>query len=136
MKRYFTVSLLALMLSGCGTFGGNPYSDVDIDSVRKAIIVANAEVRGANLLLKEVIQSRLISQVQAQRSLDALQTAKDGLQNALNAVDLSGDPLLGQDHLDTALRSLDLVLQILAPLVAPAPPSASFFSEPDLKEAA
>ncbi len=136
--RYFTVSLLIIMLSGCGMLGGNPYSDVDIDSTRKAIIVANAEVRGANLLLKEVIRSRQISQVQAQRSLDALQTAKDGLQYALNAVDLSGDPAQGQDHLDTALRSLDLVLQILAPLVAPpAPiPTASFYSELNLKEAA
>jgi len=134
--RYFIVSLLAIVLSGCGTFGGNPYSDVSIDSTRKAIVVANAEVRGANLLLKEVIRSRLISQVQAQQVLDALQAAKDRLQDALNAVDLTGDPVQGQDYLDTALRSLDFVLQILAPLVAPAPPSASFYSELSFKEAA
>lgn len=133
--RYFTVSLLAIVLSGCGTFGGNSYSDVDIDSTRKAIVVANAELRGLNYLLREVIRSRAISSVQAQQAHDALQASQNRLQDALDAVDLTGDPALGQGHLDTALRSLDFVLQMLAPLFAP-PPTTSSINELSFKEAA
>jgi len=130
--RTILVSLVTILsLSGCGIFGGNQYSEVDIDSARKSIVVANAEVRAANLLLQEVIKSRSVSSGDAQKALDGLQNAKNSLQLALNAVDLAGDPVEGQDHLDAAIRSLDIVLAILAPLVAP--PQASVIN---LKEAA
>ena len=79
------VLLLAITLQGCNSLG---YGDVDIDTTRKAIVAANAEIRGANLLLQDLIQRRAISQAQAQSAKDALQQAKDGLQIALNAVDV------------------------------------------------
>lgn len=130
------VSLVAVaLLSGCAVFGdGNPYERVDIDTVRKGILVANAELRGANLLLKEVIRSRTISAEDAQRALDELKKTRTTLQLALNAVDLAGDPVEGQSHLDSAILSLDIVLAILAPAAAP-PPQAGVATN-QLKEAA
>jgi hypothetical protein len=121
--KHFAVSLFAIILTGCGLFGGNVYDDVNIDSTRKAIVVANAELRATNLLLKEVIQSRAISKEQAQKALDGLQKTQDYLQQALNAVDIAGDIVQGQDLLDSAIMSLDIVLEILAPAVEP--PEAS-----------
>jgi len=136
--KYLVVSLLAVFsVTGCGVFGGsNPYENVDIDTVRKGILVANAELRGANLLLKEVIRSRSISSDDAQRALDGLRDARTTLQDALTAVDISGDPLEGQDRLDSAIRSLDLVLSILAPAAPPPQASVGVESGADIKEAA
>lgn len=130
--------LMVFSLTGCGLFGGgNPYSevdvDVDVDSTRKAILVANAEVRAANLLLQDVVRSRSISSNDAQKALNGLQDAKNSLQLALNAVDIAGDPVEGQDRLNTAIISIDLVLAILAPLVADPQASSDVFT---LSEAA
>lgn len=128
------LGLVLVLVSGCGIFGGNsPYEGVNIDTTRKAILVANAELRAANLLLQEVIKSRSISGDDARRALDGLQDVHKTLQAALNAVDLFGDPIEAQGHLDSAIVSLDLVLAILAPSIAPPQAISNIES---LKEAA
>ncbi len=106
--------LLAIGLQGCSTLG---YGDVEIDTTRKAVLVAVAEVRGANLLLQDLIQRRAISSSQAQTAKDSLQDAADGLQVALNLVNLSGDPTTANTHLDRAKISISIALSLLAPLV-------------------
>ena len=115
--------VITLALDGCA----NPYGNVNIDTTNKALIVAIAETRAANLLLQEVIKARVIDQGQAQSVLDTLRTTLQTLQAAKDSVAVSGDPTQGLDALDTAARSLDFVLGILAPLVAqlPAGPTAS-----------
>ena len=106
--------LLAIGLQGCTAMG---YGDVDIDTTRKAIVVSVAEVRGANLLLQDLIQRRAITSAQAQTAKDSLQDAADGLQVALNLVNLSGDPVTANTHLERARISISVALSLLAPLV-------------------
>ena len=106
--------LAVLTLQGCGTMG---YGDVDIDTTRKGIVAATAEIRGANLLLQDLIQRQAISRAQAQSAQDALQQAKDGLQVALNAIELGGDPAAADTRLQAVNASLSVALQILGPLV-------------------
>ena len=112
--RWLFAAVTLLLMQGCGTLG---YQDVDIDTTRKAIVAANAEIRGANLLLQDLIQRRAISQSQAQSAKDALQNAKDGLQIALNAVDVGGDPAAAENRLAAVNASLSVALNILGPLV-------------------
>lgn len=121
IQHFLVGFFMALVVAGCTS---NPYADVSIDSTNKAIVVATAEVRAANLLLQEVIRARAISSGQAQSVKDNLQTAKDTLQASKTAVQTSGDPLQGQNGIETATRALDFALQILAPLVANLPPQA------------
>ena len=99
-------------LSACSSLG---YENVD--TTRKAIVVANAEVRAANLLLQDLITRRAISATDATRALDSLQTAKDQLQTALNAVDVAGDPATAASNLQRANVALSLAINLLAPLV-------------------
>jgi len=107
--------LLALMLSlqtSCSTLG---YEDVD--TTRKAILVANAEVRAGNLLLQDLVQRRAISQADAEVALNSLQTAKNQLQTALSAIDTAGDPVTAGNSLDRAKVSISVAMVLLAPFV-------------------
>lgn len=116
-NSFYTLILyafVALSIQGCTTLG---YGDVDIDTTRKSILVANAEVQGATLLLKDLVARRAISRSQAQSTKDGLQDAKDALQLALNAVNLSGDPIAADSHLDRAKIGIRIALSILGPLV-------------------
>ena len=118
MRNWLAFSVLMLaalsILNACETLG---YGDVKIDTVRKSIVVSNAELRGANLLLQDLIRSSTISQNQAQSALDKLNDAHDALQDALKAVDVNGDPLTAETSHERAQRSLSLALSILAPLL-------------------
>ena len=102
----------AFSLPACSTLG---YENVD--TTRKAIVVANAEVRAANFLLQDLIARRAISQNQASNALNNLQKAKDNLQTALNAVDVFGDPATAANNLQRANVALSLAINLLAPLV-------------------
>ena len=102
----------AFLLPACSTIG---YENVD--TTRKAIVVANAEVRAANLLLQDLIARRVISSAQATETLANLQQAKNHLQTALNAVDLAGDPATAGTNLQRANAALSVAISLLAPLV-------------------
>lgn len=99
-------------LSACSTLG---YENAD--TIRKAIVLATAEVRAANLLLQDLIGRQAISRSQATRALASLQQAKDYLQTGLDAVDLAGDPLTAGSNLRRANVALSVALSLLAPLV-------------------
>ena len=109
----FLILVVLSMLTACSSFG---YGDADIDTTRKAIVVANAEVRAANLLLQDLIERRVISASNAQTVLNNLRHAHDSLQTALDAVDANGDPVTASELLERANRALGVGLAILAPL--------------------
>ena len=110
----FVLFLLASFLgaAGCSTLG---YENVD--TTRKAILVANAEVRAANLLLQDLVQRRAVSQADAATALNSLQTAKNHLETALSAVDAAGDPVTAGNSLNRAKVSISVAMALLAPLV-------------------
>ena len=108
----FFMMFAMVTLQSCASMGYE-----DIDTTRKAIVVANAEVRAANFLLQDLIARRAISKKDAGRALQSLQTAKNNLQSALNAVDVSGDPVLAGSKLERANISISVALRLIAPLV-------------------
>lgn len=114
--RSFVLALFMILamagLQSCASMGYE-----DIDTTRKAIIVGTAEVRAANLLLQDLVARRAISKKDADRALQSLQTAHNNLQSALNAVDISGDPVLAGSNLERANISISIALSFLAPLV-------------------
>jgi hypothetical protein len=99
-------------LSACSTIG---YENVD--TTRKAIVVATAEVRAANLLLQDLIKRNAISDDDAKNALNQLIIAKDQLQTALNAIDLAGDPVTAQSGLQRANLAISVAINLLAPLI-------------------
>lgn len=112
-KTFYGAVFLALfVLQGCASIGYE-----NIDTTRKAIVVATAEVRAANLLLQDLIARRAISETQAIQAHGNLQQAKDYLQTALNAIDLTGDPISAGTNLERANIALSLVINLLAPIV-------------------
>lgn len=110
---------LALLLSfvmgivACSAFPG--YENVD--TTRKAIVVANGEIAAWNSLLQDLIERRAISREHAERAHDALQVAKNHLQTALSAVDVAGDPVTATNSLDRANLAISVAIGLLAPLV-------------------
>ena len=116
MNQYKTfcgaVFLALFVLQGCASLGYE-----NIDTTRKAIVVATAEVRAANLLLQDLIARRSIGRDDAERALRSLQNAKDLLQTALSAVDVGGDPALAGSNLQRADAALSVAINLLAPLV-------------------
>lgn len=112
--------LAAAVLAFTVAAGGcthHPYGDVTIDTTREAIVIANAELRAANLLLQTLIRSNSVSRDQAQAIKDELQNANTSLREALEAVEQVGDPLLGRDSVTKASRALDVALRLMAPLI-------------------
>ena len=110
---YFAFILSFIMgVTACSTLG---YENVD--TTRKAIVVANAEIRAANLLLQDLIGRRAIGREPATRALNDLRTAHNHLQTALSAIDAAGDPVLANTSLNRARLSLSIALNLLAPLV-------------------
>jgi len=107
----FIILCLALVLQtqACSTIG---YENVD--TTRKAILVATAETRAANLLLQNLIVRNVIDDNSAREALNALRDSITSLQLALNAVDISGDPLTAENTLERANQSLNIALILLA----------------------
>ena len=110
----YLLAMLMMVLSAqsCTTLG---YTDVD--TTRKAILVANAEIRAGNLLLQDLIGRRAITKADADVALNSLQTAKNHLDTALSAIDSAGDPVLAGSSLDRAKVSLNVAIALFAPLV-------------------
>ena len=96
-------------IQGCATAG---YENVD--STRKAIVVANAEIRAANLLLQDLVRRDAISDDSARSALNSLREAHEALQTALDALALTGDPVAANTALDRANSSLSLVILLLS----------------------
>jgi hypothetical protein len=112
---WFTIGV-ALALSGCGLFGG--YSSVDIDTTRKAAVVANAEVRGGYLLLESLVENRAITSEAARRAQGHLDTANESIKATFRAVQAGGDPTQAEDSLSAANTALDLALALLGEFAA------------------
>ena len=108
----FFAAFLLLNLSACSTLGYD-----NVDTSRKAILVATAEVRAVNLLLQDLIKRDAISDDDATNALNQLIIAKDQLQNALNAVDLAGDPATAESSMQRANLAISVALNLLAPLM-------------------
>lgn len=104
--------LASMLLVGCSTLG---YENVD--TTRKAIVVANAEIAAANSLLQDLIGRRAISREHAERAHNTLQSAHNSLQTALDAIDVAGDPVTAANHLERANMALSIAINLLAPLV-------------------
>ena len=114
-KQY--IYLLFMWLSLIGAAGCTSMGYTDVDTTRKAILVANAEVRAANLLLQDLIGRGAIGRSQAESALRSLNSALGQLQTALTAIDSAGDPVLAENNLERAKVSLSVVMSMLAPLV-------------------
>ena len=117
--EYHRVSFFTLMLmlglivgsslQGCATAG---YENVD--TTRKAILVATAETRAANMLLQDLIQRNVIDDNSAREALSALRASMASLQTGLNAIDVSNDPITAESTLARANASLNLALILLS----------------------
>lgn len=107
----FTIILLlsTFAVQSCSTLG---YENVD--TTRKAILVATAEVRAANLLLQDLIRRNAISNNDAQNTLSNLRAATGNLQTALSAIDAAGDPALARSNLNRANVAITLALTLLS----------------------
>ena len=103
-------AFLSAGLSACSTLG---YENVDTS--RKAILVATAEVRGANLLLQDLITRNVIDNDDARSALNELMIAKDQLQTALNVIELAGDPATAATNIQRANLAISVALNLLAP---------------------
>ena len=118
MKRFFdyrgSLILFAfaalLQMQACGVF--EEYENVD--TTRKAILVANAEIRGANLLLQDLIRRDVIPDNEARQALGALRSGHESLQTALTLIDVSGDPIGAESRLEAANTALTIALTLLS----------------------
>ena len=115
VKIYYTTFLSLLLLSlmlamqGCATAG---YENVD--TTRKAILVATAETRAANMLLQDLINRNVIDNASAREALSALRAAMASLQAGLNVIDQNGDPVAAQSTLARANVSINIALVLLS----------------------
>lgn len=107
---FLLICLLAV--ASCQTF---KYENVD--TVRKGIVVANAEIKAANLLLQDLIKRQVISQDKATDALNALQAALDELKNAHEIIKISGDPFEAQAGVERADAALTLAITLLSAYV-------------------
>jgi len=105
----FLSLLTGLALQGCATQG---YENVD--TVRKAIFVADAEIRGANLLLRDLVERHVIDTDRANKALQSLRDAHSANQLALDAITLSGDPATAGSHLERVNSALTLALALIS----------------------
>lgn len=96
-------------IQACGTLG---YENVD--TTRKAIVVANAEIRAANLLLQDLVRRDAITDASAMSALGSLRTAHESLQTALDLLTLSGDPAAAETALERANNTLSLAILLLS----------------------
>ena len=114
---YLLLFSLLLIFSSMAVVSCSTLGYENVDTTRKTILVANAEVRAANLLLQDLVQRRAISQSDAAVALNSLQTAKNHLQTALSAIDAAGDPVTAGNSLNRAKVSISVAMALLAPLV-------------------
>jgi hypothetical protein len=115
-KRHF-IYVLFLWASLLGAAGCSTLGYENVDTTRKAILVANAELAAANSLLRDLIDRRAISSAAAEDAHLELQAAHDHLQTALSAVDQAGDPVTAGNNLERAKTAISFVMALLAPLV-------------------
>jgi len=136
--RMFILLLLAFATAGCVKVEfTKPYDGVQVDSVRKAVVIATAELRAANFLLQDLVYKRSIGKNDAQKALNHLKIAKQSLAAANTAIAL-GDAgaVQGKTHLDRAIEVLDIVLEIMAPYVEPVEQPTAYFEPWELWRAA
>ena len=104
---------LAVGLPGCGTLGGH-----DIDTARKAAVVANGEIRSGYLLLESLVESRAIDSQTARRAQSSLDDARSAIRASFTAVQVAGDPSQAESSTERALQALDVAMNNLSGYVA------------------
>ena len=115
LPSFLVLLWAAFLLAGLSACSSMGYENVDTS--RKAILVATAEVRAANLLLQDLINRDAISDDDARSALNQLLLAKDQLQTALDAITLAGDPATATSNLQRANLAISVALNLLAPHV-------------------
>ena len=109
-RQFFGAVFVALvMLQGCASLG---YPD--IETTREGIVIATAEVRAANSLLRDLVDRNAISDADARSVLDELREASAHLRLANEAVTLAGDPAAASGNLERARVALRVALTILS----------------------
>ena len=106
------IGFLALP-AGCALYG-----DTNIDTARKAAVVADAEIRAGYLLLESLIVGRTIDAEAARKVKNALDDARAGVRLTYNAV-RSGDAVGGDDLLTRALGALEIAMTIMGEIEQP-----------------
>lgn len=110
--------IAALALPGCAWLDFIGYGDTEIDTARKAVVVADAEVRSGYLLLESLIKSRSISASDARKAKTALDDARAGIRLTFSAIKLSGDEAAGADTLTMALAALNVAMTIMGAITS------------------
>lgn len=103
------LALFIVNIQGCATAG---YENVD--TTRKAIVVANAEIRDANLLLQELVKNDSINDRDALKALIFLRDAHAALETAQDALALQGDVRAAESGLQRANVVLNLAIALLS----------------------
>ena len=113
---YPILLICILAIPSCATQG---YEGVDTS--RKAILVVDAEIRGANMLLQDLISRNVIDSASAREALAALRDAHTANQAALDAVSGGGDPLTAEGSLERANRALSVALILVSQFTGNSP---------------
>jgi hypothetical protein len=116
LTGFLLLLLLAITLPACSVLG---YGDTNIDTVRKAAIVADAEIRAGYLLLESLIANRTIDADSARSVKDKLDDARNGVRVTFSVVRAGGDPVAGDDLLTRALNALEIAMTIMAEIEQP-----------------
>jgi len=103
------LAAFVVSVQGCATTG---YENVD--TTRKALVVATTEIRAANLLLQDLIRRDAISDNAARDALGSLRTAQTSLQIGFDALILSGDPVTANTALQRANVALSVTITLLS----------------------
>ena len=111
-RAYALIGVLWLLttaaLTGCVT------TDITPETPRQGILVANAEVEGANLLLRSLFESGAIPATEARKVAETLKRANTELKTALDVLERVGDPTAAEDGLERAKIALQAALIVLA----------------------
>lgn len=111
---FFLCALFATAIASCSMSCSTTPGYNNVDTTRKALLVATAEIRGANLLLRDLAQRNVIDNESAREAHAALQTALDTVKEGLTAIDVAGDPLTAETKLQAANASITIALTLLS----------------------
>ena len=124
LKQFFSgmfllaVVLCSLLASGCSTMG---YGDAKIDTTKKAILAAASEARETNGLIQDLLQRDVITPDVAEDATDEVERIQVQLSNALDLVDLFGDPVSAESKLQAANASLSILISLLSTYTGDSP---------------
>lgn len=113
----FGFLLAVLFVGGCSALPG--YGDTKIDTARKAVVQASAEVRAGYLLLDNLIDNRTIDAATARSAKDRLDQANAGVNTVFMQIQRNGDPSQIGDSLEATLVAIDVAMGLLGQYTSP-----------------